>query len=69
MFEHSRATKSGASEIDRIYLQTYFEFVIAIRNGEINRNKSYRDFLDERFESDSATVDRLISIENQHKLN
>ena len=69
MFEHSRATKSGASEIDRIYLQTYFEFVIAIRNGEINRNKSYRDFLDERFESDSATVDQLVSIENQHKLN
>lgn len=69
MFKYSRATKSGASEIQKIYLQTYFEFAIAIRKGEIDRSKSYRDFLFERFETDSLTVDRLVSIENQHKLN
>jgi len=68
MFEWSKATKSGASDVYRKYLMSYFEFVISIRKGEIERGSSYRDFLDERFEIDSETIDQLVSIEKQYKL-
>lgn len=68
MFEYSRAIKSGSSDVFTKYLMSYHEFVISIRKGEYELGTSYKDFLIERFEVDSETIDQLVSLETEHLL-
>lgn len=63
LFEHSRLSTAGASELELIASQTMSEYFLRMRMSQIDVSTTYEEFLRDFFEADSDTINQLLAFQ------